>query len=246
MENPTVGYHQIRGLGAPVRMMMYYKSEPFTNVGYGADMKETWFGADKPELLKKNSCMNLPYIIDGDMVVTQSNTCVFYLGKRLGIDSDDLKISIANHTVLDQTMDLRNDLMKVVYPFGAIKTREEFPEGAKKHMEGSATANFSKLEAFCVGPFMTGAAVQSGDFMLFEMLDQHSIMSRSLGERDILDSYPKLQAMHVAMQALPEMASYFASDCYLKWAHNNGLLTHFTGQGEDFVYGPTVREEVKF
>ena len=39
---------------------VYYKKCAFINKGYGADMKETWFGKDKPELLASNSCMNLP------------------------------------------------------------------------------------------------------------------------------------------------------------------------------------------
>jgi len=238
----TLGYHKIRGLAAPLRMMLVYKATPFKNVAYGADMKETWFGADKPELVKKNSCMNLPYILDGDMVVTQSNTCAFYLGKRLAIDSDDLKASVHNHTVLDQAMDLRNDLMKIVYPFGAVKDKAAFPEAAKAHMAGTATNNFTKLEGFCEGLFMGGATPQSGDFMLFEMLDQHQSICAAIGEPCILDSFPKLKAMHAAMKALPELAKYFSSDPYLKYAQNNGLYAHFTGQPEDFVYDGTVKE----
>merc|ERR1719350_1435969 len=103
MNNPTIGYHKIRGLGAPLRMMMFYKSEPFQNVGYGADMKESWFGDEKPKLAEKNACINLPYIIDGDSVVTQSMTCGLYLGKKLGIDTEE--DFVYNHTVMDQTMD---------------------------------------------------------------------------------------------------------------------------------------------
>jgi len=52
-ENPIVGYHAIRGLGAPLRMMMFYKEKTFTNVAFGSDMKEKWFGEKKPELAQK-------------------------------------------------------------------------------------------------------------------------------------------------------------------------------------------------
>ena len=76
---PVLGYHKIRGLAAPLRMMFYYKKASFINTAYGADMKETWFGADKPQLLENNSCMNLPYVVDGPIVVTQSNSCAVYL-----------------------------------------------------------------------------------------------------------------------------------------------------------------------
>lgn len=44
-------------------------------------------------------------------------------------------------------MDLRNDMMKIVYPFaGVCKSAEEFPAALEKHMEGSAPGHFAKLE----------------------------------------------------------------------------------------------------
>ena len=56
--------------------------------------------------------------------------------KRLGIDKEECFFQ--NHQALDQTMDLRNDTMKIVYPFGAVKTKEEFPAALEKHMESAA------------------------------------------------------------------------------------------------------------
>jgi len=240
----TIGYHKIRGLGAPLRMMCYYKSQPFKNIAYGADMKEEWFGGAKPDLVKKNSCMNLPYIIDGDQVLTQSNTLLVYLGRKLGIDSE--ADFFQNHCVLDQVMDWRNDLMKVVYPFGDAKTKEEFPEVAKKHLTDSTKTNMTKLEGFCKGPYMCGAEPRSGDFHVFEMLDQHASIAASVSVPNPMDECPKLKALHAAFKADAKLAKYFEADCYTKYAQNNGLFTHFTGQADDFEYGPTVTESVSF
>lgn len=241
----TLGYHLIRGLAAPLRMMCYYKEQKFVNVAFGADVKEKWFEGKKPELVRKNGCINLPYIIDGDRVVTQSNTCLLYLGRRLGIDTQDN--FILNHTVLDQTMDLRNDIIKIVYPFdGSVPTKEDFPAAAVKHMEGSATTNLTKLESICVGPYMCGAAPQSGDFHVFEMLDQHQIMCLARGQANIVENFPKLKALHTAMKTDPALARYFDAACYKSYAHNNGLFTYFTGQDANFVYGPSVEETIEF
>lgn len=249
MGNPEISYQKIRGLGAPLRMMCYYKSQNHINVSYGADMKEEWFAKDKPVLKKINSCINLPYITNGSEVVTQSNTCLLYLGQKLAIDLP--ASALMNHTVLDQTMDLRNDLMKIVYPFaGLVKTKEEFPDGARKHIEETARTHFGKLEGFCKGPYMCGAQPQSGDFALFEMIDQHISIQKEVGATPLLgpeiENCPKLCALHAAMKALPSLAKYFASPSYTEYSQNNPLYTTFTGKGKDFEWGGTVREQITF
>lgn len=246
-DGPTLGYHKIHGLAAPLRMMLYYKGQSYTSVNYGADLKEAWLEGNKPKLAKLNACINLPYIIDGDMIVTQSNNCLLYLGQKLGID--DPGHFVTNHTVLDQVMDLRNDLMTIVYPKGVVQgatTAEEFPEAAKEHLAQKANAHFTKLEGFCAGPYMCGPKPQSGDFHVFEMLDQHEIMATSLGEASVLEQFPKLALLHATMKEDPLLARYFEADCYAKWAHNNPLATHFTAQGADLEYGPTTEEKVTF
>jgi hypothetical protein len=202
----------------------YYKKQNFVNAAYGADMMSTWFGEAKPSLVGLNSCMNLPYILDGKNTVTQSNTCMLFLGQKLGLDT--FGDFIDNHTVLDQVMDLRNDLMKLVYMAGfdmaavaaARADLTAFNEAAAAHLAGTTKTNFTKLEGFCKGTFMCGEApqvpntlllpelirlnllgltyptppYQSGDFALWEMIDQHLSIASAIGAGDILVDCPKV------------------------------------------------------
>jgi len=242
MDCPTLGYWKIRGLAAAPRMMFYYKGQKFINKAFGEDAPKEWFGGDKAKLMEKNSMMNLPYIVDGDTVVTQSNSVLLYLGKKLGIDKEDL--FFLNHQVLDQVMDLRNDTMKVVYPFGSVKTKEEFPAALEKHFK-SASGHLTKLEGFCKGPFMCGPTPQSGDFHVWEMVDQHMIMSAEMAIPLDFSAFPKLVALHAALKSEPTLAAYFASDCYSKYAMNNPMPpTHFAGKAFT-TFGPTVAEEIQ-
>ena len=247
----TIGYWKIRGLAAPLRMMCHYKRQAFVNKAYATD-KEKWFAEDKPKLVKdKNALMNLPYIVDGPTVVTQSNSCALYLGRRLGIDSP--AYALHNHQVLDETMDLRNNTMKVVYPFsGTVKTKEDFPAAFETHLKTLASPALTKLEGFCKGPFMCGPAIQSGDFALFEMLDQHVVMCEQTSTPFDFAKFPKLRALHKAIKEDPALASYFASGSYTKYAVNNPCPwmeqgTYFVGKayGEG-PFGPTVEEQVVF
>merc|ERR1711865_1338670 len=100
-------------------------------------------GSKKPELAASNSLINLPFIVDGEQVITQSNSCMLYLGQKLQIDAP--ANAIKNHQALDQVMDLRNDVIKIVYPFGGVKA-EGFLEALKDHCEKSAPGHFAKLE----------------------------------------------------------------------------------------------------
>ena len=105
------------------------------------------------ELKKKNSCANLPYIVDGGLVVSQSNTCALYLGRRLGID-DGMSgtYQTYNHTVLDQTYDLRNDLMKVVCPSERQKRKPTSNKRQKNISRGTCGRISRSSRAFASGP----------------------------------------------------------------------------------------------
>lgn len=241
---PTIGYWKIRGLAAALRMMCYYKGQSFKNVGYGEDAKEKWFGGAKPAMLEKNALMNLPYVVDGETVVTQSNSCLLYLGKKLGIDTE--ANSMHNHQALDQLMDLRNGLMDVVYPFaGKVKTKEELAAMFPKHMETAVKGHLAKLEDFCVGPYLCGNSPESADFHLFEMLDQHMTMCCELSVAEFdFKQFPKLMTLFKSFRAEPKLAAYFASDCYSKYAFNNPGFTHFLGPGYTGPFGNTVEEVI--
>lgn len=77
---PCIPHTPICGLATPLRMMCYYKRQSFNNVAYASDMATSWMGGKKTQLIKLNSCINLPYIIDGDTVVTQvSEGCKIHM-----------------------------------------------------------------------------------------------------------------------------------------------------------------------
>lgn len=235
----TLGYWKIRGLAAAARMMLFKTKTAFTDKGYGADAGEKWFGGEKNTLKARNAAINLPYVIDGDTVVTQSNSVLLYLGQKTGMDR--FGWFFHNHQVLDQTMDLRNDTMKIVYPFnGTCKTKEEFPACLKKHMEGAST-HLTKLEGLCKGPYMCGDAPQSGDFHVFEMIDQHKKMcDETEGVEFSFDNLPKLKALYEAFLADTDLKPYFEADCYTAYALNNPGYTHFNGSQFNGEFGDTV------
>lgn len=89
----TVGYWKIRGLAAPLRMLLTFVGAKYTSTVYAVHPKEgggwdtsEWFSV-KPALVEKNPFMNLPYVIDeeADLILTQSNPCLLYLARKYNL-----------------------------------------------------------------------------------------------------------------------------------------------------------------
>ena len=59
--------------------------------------------------MKKNALANLPFVIDGDTVVVQSNACMSCRGDKFGMLGADTAGRARVQQCLCQVMDLRND-----------------------------------------------------------------------------------------------------------------------------------------
>jgi glutathione S-transferase len=212
------GYWGIRGLGAAGRMMFAYADVEHADVQYTDPV--AWFGQRKPELIQKNPMVNLPYVVDGEVVITHSNAVLEYLGDKLGIDGfkDDGE-KYANAQCLAEVYDLRNALMQVVYPFHRFtRSAEEFEETCPVHLSQKLPAHLTKLEAWMAMRgtkfLVRDASPTSADFHAFEMLDQHEEIAKRRGAASPLASFPKLRAFYDEFKGLPQLAKYFASSSY--------------------------------
>ena len=222
MSKLEIGYWSIRGLCAPLRMMCSFKGVEHEDKQYektlhedGSTTGDEWFNVRKPELLKKNPMVNLPYVADGDFVVTQSNACLLYLGRKFDLNgSTELEIQ-RNDQVMCEAFDLRNLTVRACYP-SDINTAAEFPSTMKRHW-GMATNSLNKLESWLATTdtkFASADRPLSGDFALWEMLDQHTKMKNVNDEECLLKSRPHVKKYYEAFRELPELKSYFASPAY--------------------------------
>lgn len=75
-----LGYWAIRGLSERIRQLLEYLGLPYAEERYeGADGRKRWFEEDKPKLAHKNPALTLPYLIDGEKVVSESDAILIYL-----------------------------------------------------------------------------------------------------------------------------------------------------------------------
>jgi glutathione S-transferase len=213
----TVGYWSIRGLAAPLRMMVMYANHPLNNVMY--DLTETdgkyngsaWFSV-KPELKEKNPLMNLPYIIDGDNVISQTNSCLSYLGRKFNLwGVNEIEISQVEQ-LLCEVMDLRNSMVKYAY------SSEDTSLELLNNVTGK-NGSFQKFELWLQrevdggrsGTFLVGDHATAPDFHLYEMLFQYTFLAEYKGRSDLLASFPRLQHYFTSFAALPANQRYLTS-----------------------------------
>lgn len=207
-----MGYWNIRGLGAVLRMILEYKQVKYVDKQF--DSMEGWFKEKKPEILEKNPLANLPYIVSGNVCVCQTNAVLNYLGMRLRMSGQFMEQKLKNDQLLCEIYDTRNAMIDLVYPFRNINTTEDsFKENAAKILEKP----YAKYEAWLAKyetDFFSGQKPCTADFHIWEMFDQHKLLATKMGKPDPLESTPKCKAFYDRFRALPTLQNYFESDAY--------------------------------
>mmetsp|Transcript_22926 Transcript_22926/g.52558 ORF Transcript_22926/g.52558 Transcript_22926/m.52558 type:complete len:238 (-) Transcript_22926:214-927(-) len=211
-------YWDIRGLAAPLRMLCQYAGEEYEDKQLQCIVKADgsfddgcWYNEEKLKRLPENPLVNLPYISSGGLLVTQSNACLMFLGRRFGLQGSTDKEITSNDQVQCQIYDLRDELTRVVYPHYIPK--ERFPEAIKKHFEESVPTHYTKLEGWLTKfgtSFFSGESPLTADFQAFEVIDQHEVTAKKLSFASPLATYPKLQEFHKRFLSLPQLQGYFS------------------------------------
>jgi len=247
----TIGYWNIRGLAAPMRMMMMYANVQFNVAAYDLVVKSdgsadasSWFKVEKPKLKEINPLINLPYVVDGPIVISQSNVCFEYLGKKLGLWGGTILQGIRCSELLCEVMDLRNKVTQFAYGgSGIAETQVE----CKSLLTSLASSNgiFQKLElqlklngGQCPeGCFLVGNQATAPDFHLWEILDQCQSASKFFTLPSPFEAFPLLANFHLKFAQLPNNARYFNSPLAQLPQNNKFAVYGATPGGERFVAG---------
>ena len=219
------GYWKIRGLGAVFRMIFEYKEAKYIDKQY---LDEDWFQGRKPAILAMNPLANLPYLVDGDRCICQTNAILSYLGEKYGMNGATEEQRIRTQELLCEIYDVRNTMIYLVYPHKNVaRSKEEFQTQAEAIVGKAPFAKFEHLLSFKDN--LSGGkwfVLQDGpgvaDFHIWEMLDQYKLLSERIGGPDIFVNFPKCKAFYEAFRALPSLQSYFASEAYTKMDMNCG------------------------
>ena len=191
-----LGYWGVAGLGNPLRYILSYADVDFKDEIYSDQAK--WFGEDKLNL--GIPLPNLPYLIDGDFKLSESNALLRYIPKRFG-KADLLGKTIEDQARIDQILGVVGDIQSAV----STSLREEGWEAKKAEVYAKGKDKLAALENFvqenyAIG-YLTIADFKLADFVyvLFNLFPEES--------KDLKN----LKSIQETVYNLPQVKKYLAT-----------------------------------
>lgn len=209
---PVLAYWDIRGLAESGRLLFEYTGTKFEDKQYvcgpAPDFDKSCWTDIKSSL--GFHFANLPYLIDGEVKVTQSNAIMRYIGRKNDLcgktESERVRVDIMEN----QLMDFRNGWVRLCY--ATFDTQKD----AYLKSLGATIKQYSDFLG--TNKWLAGENLTFPDFIFFELLDQHLLL-----DGDLLKDYKNLQEYMQHFKDLEPIKAYWASDRFKKLPINNKM-----------------------
>lgn len=210
---PILGYWDIRGLAEPIRLLLNYTETDFKDERYEL--------GDAPEYSAKAwtsvkytlglSFPNLPYYIDGDMKISQSNAILRHIARKHDLCGTSEEEKVMVDVAENQLMDFRKKFTGLCYNQNFETLKENYLNDVKPMIKQFAEFLGEKK-------FLTGDKITFVDFILYEIMDEHQIFDSTL-----LEPHKNLKDFLKRIEELPTIAAYLKSDRFKPRPINNKM-----------------------
>merc|ERR1712179_320576 len=192
---PVLCYWDIRGLAQPIRLLLTYTGTEF-------DDNKFSLGLDFP---------NLPYYIDGDVKITQSNAILRHIARKHDLVGKTEKEKAMADMMADQAMDFRNGWVRLCYNSNFENVKDDYLKALPKTLQ--MFSDFLGSKSWFAGESLTFV-----DFHMYELLDQHKqLVPNCMKELENMTSFME------RFESLPKIAEYMKSDKFMKAPLNNKM-----------------------
>merc|ERR1711963_182290 len=202
MAPTTLAYWKIRGLAQPIRMLLEYCGADWQDLQYeggpAPDFDLSAWTNVKPTL--GLDFPNLPYLIDGDIKITQSNAILRYLGQKFALDGKNEVDRVRVDMMLDNAMDFRNGFIMLSYNPKFNELKDEYLQKLEPTL--AKFSHFLGTRKFFVADYLTFP-----DFHMYEMLYSHKQLAPQL-----VAKFPNLINFIDRMENLPRVSAFLKSN----------------------------------
>merc|ERR1712106_673417 len=173
---PVLAYWDIRGLAAPIRLLLEYTGTSYEN---------RVMIMPKPEWLEYKKSLgfdfpNLPYYQEGDLKLTQSAAILRHVARRSNLVGKTEEECARAEMLADVVGDYRSPLVSLCYnPKFAQEMLNQWVSGTGDFKGSPLKNRLENLERFLKsgkGDWSAGENLTFVDFLLLELLDQHRLL----------------------------------------------------------------------
>ncbi|XP_043102504.1 glutathione S-transferase Mu 4-like [Puntigrus tetrazona] len=201
-----------RELAQPIRLLLEYTGtkyeEKFYPCGDGPNYdKSCWI--NEKEKLGMNF-PNLPYLVDGDKKVVQSNAIMRYIALKHNLCGETEEEQVRVDILENQAMDFRNGFVQLCYgDFDKNKSSysQKLPGSLKQFSEFLGDRKW-----------FAGDKITFVDFIMYELLDLHLMFCL-----DCLDKYINLRHFQDRFESLEKIVDYMKSNRFIRNPVNNKM-----------------------
>jgi len=212
----VLAYWDIRGLAQPIRLLLEFTGTVWEDKLYSCGPAPTfdktgWFGIKESLGL---DFPNLPYLIDGDVKLSQTQAILRYIARKNGLLG------------ADDTEAMRVDLIAAEWadfnaPFVGMCYSPDFEAKKVVYLAEALPLKLKRFSAFLAdNPFFAGKNVTFVDFLMYEMLDQHKLLDPTC-----LKPYKNLEEFVDRIENLDRIKEYLKSGRCIKYPLNNKMAS---------------------
>ena len=200
-----LGYWKTQGRAHSTRWLLAYHKIDWEDKFYTLDNRSEWFDKDKPAL--QSDFPNLPYIKDGDKVITESAAVIQYAAVKTG-NRDLLGKNIPDAIHITQLVSFISDSRMA---FRELVTNKEFEKVRDDFLNEK------------IAPFMTKLSKHLGEkeyligyltYVDFEAFNAIDVLTRMSPE--FIAKWPNLQKFHERFNNSEGIKAYRKSENYPK------------------------------
>mmetsp|Transcript_54907 Transcript_54907/g.153997 ORF Transcript_54907/g.153997 Transcript_54907/m.153997 type:complete len:246 (-) Transcript_54907:60-797(-) len=219
---PTLVYWNIVGLALPIRLALVYAGVDFVDIRIeagdpsGDNFNKAYPPAKAGKLSKIMPFPNLPYLLDGDVAIAQTNTILHFVARKYGFVSSQEHLT---DYYCDQLTDIESEMVRLMYGKSLDAVVHWYTTSAPVFL-----AKFSEILKSGGKGFLTGDAPRIDDFKLYSVLHKLCVLQGDLGsdETKSIVTDDLLEYMK-RVEELPKIKEYLASPDNLPKPINNPI-----------------------
>jgi glutathione S-transferase len=213
-DKPEMGYWNIRGRGAYVKLAFASVGVDYVYTGYAEPEADKWFKVDKPALAATSMTLpNLPYLKDGDVLITEHDAIFRHIFRKY--KPEMLGTTLTEQAEVDQFLSYWTSVNVIVR--GACYTISEPTEEARKALLEKFRYHLDRIDArLATRKFLLGDTLTAADVYMYETVQLFKVVHEATTK-----SWSNIVRVVDSIESLPFYEAYKNGPHYIDQMNGN-------------------------